>query len=1159
MPRSEKRQERSGSSEANRLKATNQAQGLFPGEYAKNKAVLQTPELMSGKTTGGDVNFGRGANQIGGTNVSSELANVIFGGIKTVSTVAQGAATLAKVHDKDVQDKMNARLREAEERLNKGLAEDGKSPYDKSHYQSEISGIYADYKGKYWLKDSKNNVDQLSWDAQMKVRPFKYTEAERDAIRERDEILNRDWGDDIDGQVEALKEWSGKWESRLLHLAGQNQELSDKALTLIGGVNVETDNARLGAVDKVIKSRVGDLTMQVDTWLNEIMRTGAVPPPDSTSRAAAFSDWLVSKGVIDPMQDPVYGADVQAKIQERLESHFTKRSPDIDAQINSRRVSVLERDVTEAVTTLDKHASVQSGISNADLMDISNQLFDNVGRVLQIGDMNTDTRMINTLVTARDNFLEAATGNVEENAKVWTENLKASLVDSGVSPDVIKEIVGSVDARDYVLSDRVKERAKVSIEGDAYEHDATSNVTTVFVQEWRTHGERMGGPGGPHLVDFAEDTAIELDGLFFQWAAINADELFNRATAGDWDNATPAEQDRMREPIARGLALLGEGMTPADAVEELSSFSLSDNEKTYVRHALMSARTDPFVAGYINLRSQAQRVMDEGTPDVAAFQRAAENFASSINETNGFDPVPGSGYRFTLTPPTTTQTQALEASKNSLGVRNFLYSNYGKHVSHRPVDDTQIGLTNFLALTNADGTNGNLMWQTLEDQRGTAIGEHHVPFAQAALGMNVSTSLAKDMFAARERLVNSTDPKVRDQALVDLTNLINQARLNNDLPEGGNFKSMDPTSRDAFLGSLDSDERKVWSGVSFGGSVTDFVSALKFSGNAETRDLITREILTINGGGRGLTAQDVYRAFEKYGYTIKQTTTRTAANQVVNQYEVVPTEMKRETIVGSWGSDGVAALNGRETPVSYTIRNNVGITSTGESMNIREHNNRIKSAFGSDAQADLMIGLMDVDLNKIGRGSGTLVAYLKSYKDAEGSPRRRSEIVREIMSLEGAEGRITPSLIHALGAGVADIRLGVSKDDLIRIAIGVDSWDGKGDFSYEFPEYEYEVHAVPNSTTIHYRIGQYNQVLEVPWLNENFRVSSGSSAHAFSEDLIERRRALLDATIKKTNARQRPVVNQPLHTVEPEEEKDDDDIVTVERYYGQGLSGSMYD
>jgi len=155
------------------------------------------PVLQNNQTTGGEVVFGRGSNQIGGTNTSQELANLLFTGIEATQQFAEGYKEISVKHDSDVLDGAQEewdrrKLQKGTEDSNGMLTEDGKpvwSTLTPEQRLLEERSFLKETKKKLWRRDNKLALRQDIVKNKMTLNPLKLESKIEDIRLERMRLL----------------------------------------------------------------------------------------------------------------------------------------------------------------------------------------------------------------------------------------------------------------------------------------------------------------------------------------------------------------------------------------------------------------------------------------------------------------------------------------------------------------------------------------------------------------------------------------------------------------------------------------------------------------------------------------------------------------------------------------------------------------------------------------------------------------------------------------------------------------------------------------------------------------------------------------------------------------------------------------------------------
>lgn len=253
-------------------------------EYAPTQ-----PDIEQSQVQLGDVTFGRGANQIGGTNVSAELANLMYAGISAAEGVAKVVKTVTEDHDTNVaNDALDAFSKEKESDKWKAM-----TPQQR---EARTAEVYAGISDKVWNERNQLNYKLKSQEFQDKVDPTKFEYLLQSMVVGRQAIISSDMTDEE--KAAQLKTQTEAWQATLDANFSDNPELHQKGLLALYGFKIDDHTKTASAISSAFTSVfpiMEDFTASVTTFFADTRDQF----PDGTSNEELWQryyTWLGSQG-----------------------------------------------------------------------------------------------------------------------------------------------------------------------------------------------------------------------------------------------------------------------------------------------------------------------------------------------------------------------------------------------------------------------------------------------------------------------------------------------------------------------------------------------------------------------------------------------------------------------------------------------------------------------------------------------------------------------------------------------------------------------------------------------------------------------------------------------------------------------------------------------
>ena len=164
-----------------------------------------------------------------------------------------------------------------------------------SETQQEVykSAVYTDFQEKAKTRAFDEKLKDLEYESRSKIRPLSFAEVERDWAREKNAIMDRDYGPD--GSEQQLRDLIGlgdKYNERFTILAADgNADLEDRRDSILSDYRTSEHNTAMDAVREAVDTMYGDVNQRAKDWVNDMMNSGRPIPSDPEMVVGSFMDF----------------------------------------------------------------------------------------------------------------------------------------------------------------------------------------------------------------------------------------------------------------------------------------------------------------------------------------------------------------------------------------------------------------------------------------------------------------------------------------------------------------------------------------------------------------------------------------------------------------------------------------------------------------------------------------------------------------------------------------------------------------------------------------------------------------------------------------------------------------------------------------------------
>lgn len=256
------------------------------GEPVQNQGVQYTPEkpeLNQSQVDYGSTQFGQGANQIGGTNTSAQLAQLLGAASKTVETVVDAAHKWQKAEDKEIEE---LRVQEMQDLMRDGV--NGKAwvnltDVEKATAANSVNRRAAD---SMTLKSSKTPLENKIFETEMQMPGTQYKDMVATYKAKKNAILSDPNIENESKRVDALETLNREWGQLVTDKFGDNRDIMEQAEDTIAGHAVADRSAVETEAVRELTSHKPEIAAEVEKLVAEQM-AGGLPPMNDAEFAKA--------------------------------------------------------------------------------------------------------------------------------------------------------------------------------------------------------------------------------------------------------------------------------------------------------------------------------------------------------------------------------------------------------------------------------------------------------------------------------------------------------------------------------------------------------------------------------------------------------------------------------------------------------------------------------------------------------------------------------------------------------------------------------------------------------------------------------------------------------------------------------------------------------
>ena len=259
----------------NSLGAPVQNEGV---QYAQD-----TPELDKSQVDYGSTQFGKGTNQIGGTNTSAQLAQLLGAAVKTTETVVDIAHKWQKEEDKEIEE---LRIDEMQELMRTGV--NGKAWVNMTDVEKATAANSVNRRAvdAMTLKSSKQPLENKMFETEMQMPGTQYKDMVAAYKAKKNFILSDPTIENESERVDELETLNREWAQLVKNEFSDNRDIMEAAEDTIAGHAVADRTAVETEAVRELTNHKPEITAEVERMVAEQM-AGGVPPLNDTEFAKA--------------------------------------------------------------------------------------------------------------------------------------------------------------------------------------------------------------------------------------------------------------------------------------------------------------------------------------------------------------------------------------------------------------------------------------------------------------------------------------------------------------------------------------------------------------------------------------------------------------------------------------------------------------------------------------------------------------------------------------------------------------------------------------------------------------------------------------------------------------------------------------------------------
>ena len=429
------------------------------GDKQEYSAAPTQANVEQSRIGGGEIMFGRGANQIGGTNTTSQLADLIFAGMDAAESAANTMARYAKYRDNDLRDQLAAEVREAE--ADPELSDKAKEVFKAAKYST--------YEQKAHTRAFSEELKDAELDSAKKVRPLSFGEYEFRYNVERQAILDRDYG--VDGEEQQLKDLialGNKYEPSFRTLAKGDYNLTQRTEAILSGYMTDVDNQRVAVIEDAVETAYGDISERADNFVLDLQNRG-LPIPEGVDLVTAFKTHLHDNGAVPEIDDELMSAEMDEVLFDTIQAKVKRAEPHLRRAAHHRRGEVLISNAQGAEIKWNNYTGDSNQLDDDSMRHWANAAYAWLNTVQPGDSVLSAIPHLQKLITSLGDA-SSGTMTVDESKAMGIDIIRDFMLDKSMDEETINAAVRRLEAAPAANPKTIEKSAKIE-DLNAVEYD----------------------------------------------------------------------------------------------------------------------------------------------------------------------------------------------------------------------------------------------------------------------------------------------------------------------------------------------------------------------------------------------------------------------------------------------------------------------------------------------------------------------------------------------------------------------------------------------------------------------------------------------------------------------------------------------------------------
>lgn len=307
-----------------------------PGDEGLVELTQSNPNLQNSQVNMGSVQFGQGANQIGGNNIGYQLAEMIGTGIKAAETTVGVVNQVATMRDQSLKDDMDSEMTELEgQRKDKG----------ELWYTQQKDQLLRKYQGQFSTRRFKSPTKRLITENEFAREDAPLTDHITEYEREKNRIMRSpEYNQMPDGDIrraEDLKHLNETFFYKMEAHFGKDERSMARVYGALGQYRDPEDVKTAAATKELTKYK-----QKIDDAIQFAVEDMAQNNVFYESPGAMAEDILARTGISDDFRESMGGALESTMLDmfhERIEQEFNKNVKKANNLIGAQQKQELSR------------------------------------------------------------------------------------------------------------------------------------------------------------------------------------------------------------------------------------------------------------------------------------------------------------------------------------------------------------------------------------------------------------------------------------------------------------------------------------------------------------------------------------------------------------------------------------------------------------------------------------------------------------------------------------------------------------------------------------------------------------------------------------------------------------------------------------------------